>query len=164
MNVHDYLSLKHVPFQEIRHTPQFQAILAARTLGTPARQFGKTVVLDVDGAPVVAVIPASCTVDLKKVKRLYKAKHCHLASEELCHRLFPESERGAWPPFGSMRHIPTLLDEKLLQNRQITLESDCVSEAIRMNVEDYETAEKPQIASITRIKSEWRHENDFPMW
>lgn len=164
MNVHDYLLRKHVAFQEIRHIPQFQAILAARTIGTPARQFAKTVILDVDGTPVVAVVPASCTVDLKKVKKLYKAKHCHIANEELCHLIFPESERGAWPPFGSMRHITTILDEQLLANRQITFETDCVSESIRMNTEDYESAERPQIAKISRTRPEWRSERDYTIW
>jgi prolyl-tRNA editing enzyme YbaK/EbsC (Cys-tRNA(Pro) deacylase) len=160
MNVHDYLNGKRISFQEIRHEPSFQASNAARLLRMPAQQFAKSVLLDVDGAPVMAVVPASCFVDLKKVKKLFHAHHCHLASEDHCHRIFPESERGAWPPFGSMRHIPTLMDEKLLASRQATFESDRLSEAILMNIEDFEHVEHPIIGQITRTKKIYRDFED----
>ncbi len=160
MNVHNYLNGKRVAFQEIRHEPSFQASSAAWLLRTPAQQFAKSVILDVDGAPVMAVVPASCFVDLKKVKKLFHARHCHLATEDHCHRLFPESEFGAWPPFGSMRHIPTLMDEKLLASRQATFESDRLSEAILMNIEDFEHVEHPIIAQISTTKKFYRNLQD----
>jgi prolyl-tRNA editing enzyme YbaK/EbsC (Cys-tRNA(Pro) deacylase) len=156
MNVHEYLTAKSVPFQEIRHEPTFQASQSARTIAVPAQTFGKSVLLDVDGSPVMAVVPASCFVDLKKVKKLFHAHHCHLASEERCQKLFPESEFGAWPPFGSMRHIPTLMDEKLLNSRQGTFESDRLNESIRMNMEDFEHVEHPIISQISRTKTMYR--------
>lgn len=132
---------------------------------TPAQQFAKSVILDVDGAPVLAVVPSSCYVDLKKVKKMFHAHHCHLATENRCHMLFPESEFGAWPPFGSMRHIPTLLDEKLLAARQATFESDRLGEAIRMNMEDFEHVEHPIVAPISRTKRAFKNTDDnYDAW
>ncbi len=165
MNVHDYLTAKKVSFQEIRHEPTFQASRTANVMETPARQYAKSVILDIDGAPTLALVPASCFVDLKKVKKLFHARHCHLATEDRCHKLFPESEFGAWPPFGSMRHIPTLLDERLLASRQVTFESDRLGEAIRMNMEDFEHIEHPIIGQFSHPKRrDNRIEDEWKMW
>ncbi len=65
-------------------------------------------------------------------------------------RLFPDCERGAIPPFGSVYHLPTLVDESLAEDEQIVFEAHNHEEAIRMAYRDYEALEHPRKGHFAR--------------
>lgn len=160
MLIQSFLANRRVSFQEIPHEPAFLATRVAAATATPPREFAKPVVLDVDGSPVLAVVPATAYVDLRKVKRFLGAHHVHLASEERCRQLFPEFEAGAWPPFGSMKNIPTLADRNLLDVGQIVFEADNHHDAVRMASGDFRRVEHPLVGSFAKIKRGFREEED----
>ena len=64
-----------------------------------------------------------------------------MGTEEEMDRLFPDCERGAIPPFGSVYHLPTLVDESLAEDEQIVFEAHNHEEAIRMAYRDFEALE-----------------------
>ena len=56
-------------------------------------------------------IPATCQVDLERVRQELNAARVELASEAEMEKLCPDCEPGAIPPFGSLYHLTTLVDE-----------------------------------------------------
>jgi Ala-tRNA(Pro) deacylase len=73
-----------------------------------------------------------------------------MGSEEDMDQLFPDCERGAMTPFGSLYHIPTVVDESLTHDDRIVFEAQCHEEVIRMKYSDFESMEHPQIGHFAR--------------
>jgi len=86
--------------------------LAARNLGVEIGQIAKTILLMVDGAPVVAVISGDRRVDLKKVRALRGGRKVRLAGPEdvVAHTGFAV---GAVSPVALPAGIPVYLDRSL---------------------------------------------------
>ena len=97
------------------------------------------------------MLPASYRVDLDQVRRELGEEWVEMGSEEDMDHLFPDCERGAIPPFGSLYHVPTLVDESLADDEQIVFEAQNHEEAIRMSYRDYETVEHPVHGRFARM-------------
>ena len=82
---------------------------AAEELGvTPDRVF-KTLVADVDGDLVVAVVPVSGSLDLKALAASVGGKRAAMADPERAERA-TGYRVGGISPFGQKRDLPTVLD------------------------------------------------------
>ncbi|HEX4298097.1 MAG TPA: Cys-tRNA(Pro) deacylase [Devosia sp.] len=85
---------------------------AAEALGIEAAQTFKTLMLEVDGKPVCAVIPADMEASLKKVAAVFSGKSAAMMK-------VPDAERvtgykvGGIGPFGQKRQVPTAFDETI---------------------------------------------------
>jgi len=85
---------------------------AAEALGIEASQTFKTLMLEVDGKPVCAVIPSDMEASLKKVAAVFGGKSAQMMK-------VPDAERltgyrvGGIGPFGQKRHVPTAFDETI---------------------------------------------------
>ena len=83
---------------------------AAEALGIEASQTFKTLMLEVDGRPVCAVIPSDMESSLKKVAAVFSGKAAQMMK-------VPDAERvtgykvGGIGPFGQKRQVPTAIDE-----------------------------------------------------
>lgn len=83
---------------------------AAEALGIEASQTFKTLMMEVDGKPVCAVIPSDAEASLKKVAACFSGKSAAMMK-------VPDAERltgykvGGIGPFGQKRKVPTALDE-----------------------------------------------------
>jgi len=83
---------------------------AAEALGIEASQTFKTLMLEVDGKPVCAIIPSDMEASLKKVAAAFGGKAAAMMK-------VPDAERvtgykvGGIGPFGQKRHAPTAIDE-----------------------------------------------------
>ena len=90
------------------------AELAARELGVELGQIANTILLIVDGAPVVVVISGDRRIDFKKVKALRKGKKVRLAGPDdvVAHTGFAV---GAVSPVALPESLPIYLDSSLLR-------------------------------------------------
>ena len=83
---------------------------AAEALGIEASQTFKTLMMEVDGKPVCAVIPSDMEASLKKVAAVFGGKSAQMMK-------VPDAERltgykvGGIGPYGQKRHVPTAIDE-----------------------------------------------------
>jgi Cys-tRNA(Pro) deacylase len=95
-------------FEESTHNSE----LAARTLGVEVGQIAKTILLLVDGSPLVVVISGDLRVDLKKVKAMRNGRKVKLAGPEdvVEHTGF---KVGAVSPLALPEGIPIYLDGSL---------------------------------------------------
>jgi Cys-tRNA(Pro)/Cys-tRNA(Cys) deacylase len=85
---------------------------AAEALGVEPGQAFKTLMLEVDGKPVCAVIPTDQEASLKKVAAIFAGKSAQMMRA-------PDAERvtgykvGGIGPFGQKRKVPTAFDETI---------------------------------------------------
>jgi len=85
-------------------------LAAAEALGIEPGQTFKTLMLEVDGKPVCAVIPSDMEASLKKVAAIFAGKSAQMMK-------VPDAERlsgykvGGIGPFGQKRKVPTAFDE-----------------------------------------------------
>jgi Ala-tRNA(Pro) deacylase len=149
MRLDELLTDRHVPFERLPHQVAYTASRMAQALHVPGKEVAKSVLLRTDQGYVLAVLPATHRVDLEQVRQELVRQELggarvEMAAEEEMDRLFPDCERGAIPPFGSLYHLPTLVDDSLAQDERITFEAHSHHEAVRMAYRDYEALEHPR--------------------
>jgi Ala-tRNA(Pro) deacylase len=144
MKLDDLLTSRHIPFERLHHRPAYTAQRMAQVLHVPGQEVAKSVLLRTKQGYVLTVLPANHKVDLDRVRQWLGEEWVELASETEMERVFPDCERGAMPPFGSLYHLPTLMDESLAEDDQIVFEAQNHEEAIRMAYRDYEAVEHPR--------------------
>jgi Ala-tRNA(Pro) deacylase len=150
MRLDELLSNRQVPFEHLHHRPSYTANRTAQALHVSGKDVAKTVVLRADGRYVLAVLPATHRVDLEQLRQDLGAEEVEMATEAEMDRLFPDCERGAVPPFGSLYHLETLVDESLRADEQIVFGGQNHEDAIRMRYRDYEALEHPRVGHFGR--------------
>jgi Ala-tRNA(Pro) deacylase len=144
MKLEELLTSRHIAFERLPHQRAYTANRMAQLLHVSGKEVAKTVVLRTDHGHALAVLPATRHVDLVQVGHDLGEEHVELASEEAMGRLFPDCEAGAVPPFGSLYHLPTIVDESLAEDSSIVFEAQDHEHAIRMSYQDYEALEHPR--------------------
>lgn len=115
-----YLEGEGVGCELIEHEPTMSASAEARIANLPAERVAKTVVLHDGAAYVVAAIPASGRLDLRKLRDLLGAtRRLRLATEDEMARDFPSFEIGAMPPFGPIMPAAEVIDSALVDQQRI---------------------------------------------
>lgn len=146
MKLDDLLVSRHIPFQRLPHRRTYTANRMAQALHVKGREVAKTVLLKTGNGPLLAVLPATHKIDLEQLREDLGDSRVELAAEEEMDRLFPDCERGAVPPFGSLYQVPTIIDDSLSEDESIVIEGPNHEQAIRMSLHDYETIEHPRHA------------------
>ncbi|MDH6227434.1 MULTISPECIES: Cys-tRNA(Pro) deacylase [Streptomyces] len=82
---------------------------AAEAMGVPPDRVFKTLVADVDGSLVVAVVPVAGSLDLKALAAAVGGKRAAMADPALAERT-TGYVRGGISPLGQRRKLPTVLD------------------------------------------------------
>ncbi|WP_326697031.1 Cys-tRNA(Pro) deacylase [Streptomyces sp. NBC_01754] len=82
---------------------------AAEALGVPAARVFKTLVADVDGELVVAVVPVAGSLDLKALAAAVGGKRAAMADPAAAERT-TGYVRGGISPLGQRKHLRTVLD------------------------------------------------------
>lgn len=84
---------------------------AAERLGADPDQVFKTLLVTTDsGAHAVAIVPVSCTLDLKSAARALGSKRADMCDAAVAERVTGYVVGGI-SPFGQRRRLPTVLDE-----------------------------------------------------
>lgn len=149
MNVREFLEKCGANFELLEHEPTYSAQTLAATVHVSGRDVAKVVMLWTEDDHVLAVLPASYTVDLQRVQEILKTDEVELATEKECGERFNDCELGALPPFGSQYGIKTLLDEALMTEDEIVFEGNTHHQAFKMKRRDYVELENPIIDDIS---------------
>lgn len=137
-----FLDENHVQYTLMSHSPAYTAQASAATLHIPGKELAKTVVLRSGEKTVLAVLPASYHVNMKRLSALAGGS-LRLASEQEFAGLFPDCEPGAMPPFGNLYSLPTFVDESLAADEEIVFNAGTHRDAIRMTYADFVRLAKP---------------------
>jgi len=149
MKLDELLATNHIPFERLHHPPAYTAQRVARFLHIPVGHVAKTVFLRTADGYALAVLPANRRVDMVRAGQCLGKGKAELADEAEMEQVFQDCECGAMPPFGSIYHLPTVVDESLARDESIVFEAQCHEKAIRMAYRDFEAIEHPRTGSFT---------------
>jgi Ala-tRNA(Pro) deacylase len=137
-----------IKYISINHSPAYTARETAASTFVPRREFAKTIIVDIDGEKVMAVVSASRHVSIEALRNLAHANEARLASEDEFGELFPDCEVGAMPPFGSLYKIRVFVDEMVTEVDDLCFNAGSHEQILRMDCSDYLKLEQPAIGSF----------------
>ena len=107
------LTAAGIPFtvHEYAHDPRAESfgLEAAHVLGLDPQVVFKTLLVDVDGTPNVAVVPVSCLVDLKAVASCAGGRRAQMCDPAVAQRITGYVVGGI-SPIGQKRQLRTFID------------------------------------------------------
>jgi Ala-tRNA(Pro) deacylase len=147
-SIHDFLRDAHVPYVVIPHPPAFTAQDEAAAMHVSGRTWAKVVICLVDDRPIEAVLPATMTVNLDRLRALARGNAIRLADERELEMLFPDCEPGAMPPFGPLYRQEVYVDVGLAAVEEIAFNAGTHTEAIRMRWPDFAASIRPIVGKF----------------
>jgi Ala-tRNA(Pro) deacylase len=148
-----FLDEHHVKYVVISHSKAYTAQGIAAIAHISGQELAKTVIVKLDGALAMAVLPASFQVDLMALKKDVGVNDASLASEREFKQHFPDCETGAMPPFGNLYGVPVYVDETLTRDREIAFNAGTHYELIRLEYRDFERLVDPQVFQFSSRRS-----------
>lgn len=146
--VKSFLDSNHVRYVTISHSPAYTAQEVAASAHIPGRELAKTVMVKLDGRMGMAVLPASCQIDLDRLQDVTGAGEVELAGEDEFASLFPNCDVGAMPPFGNLYKMEVFADEQLAEDDQIAFTAGSHTELVQLAWDDFERLVEPHIGSF----------------
>ncbi len=146
----EFLDSHKIEYVTINHSLAYTAQRIAAAAHIPGKAIAKTVMLKADGKMKMAVLPASCKINLELLKEGVKAKSLEIATEKEFKDLFPDCEVGAMPPFGNLYDMEVFAAEKLTEDDEIAFNAGSHRELIKLSYKDFEKLVKPKIVKFCR--------------
>jgi Ala-tRNA(Pro) deacylase len=144
----EFLDSQGVRYVSIRHSEAFTAQEVASSAHIPGKELAKTIMVKLDGAMAMAVLPASYHVDLGRLKDVAGVGKVELASEAEFRDLFEESEVGAMVPFGNLYSMDVYVAVPLTEDEEIAFNAGSHTELIRLAYADFERLVKPLVGDF----------------
>jgi Ala-tRNA(Pro) deacylase len=151
LSIHDFLRDAHVPYVVIPHPAAFTAQEEAAAVHVPGREWAKVVVCFVDDRPIEAVLPATLTVNLDRLRALARGNSIRLAEGPELESLFPDCEPGAMPPLGPLYGQAVFVDVALAQADEIVFNAGTHTDAIRMRWPDFAASVRPIVGKFAEL-------------
>lgn len=130
------LKFKGVDFTLVEHDHTVTAAGSAHAAHVAEGNLAKAVLLKDSGGLVLAVLPASETVDLARLGRMLH-RSLQLATEDEISEAFYDCERGAVPPLGEEYQIPTIVDECFRDMDEVFFEAGDHERLVRITARDF---------------------------
>jgi Ala-tRNA(Pro) deacylase len=140
----EFLDHEHVRYLTISHSPAYTAQEVAAAAHVPGRDMAKTVVVRMDGALALVVLPAAARLNLPLLEETAGARRVELASERDFRGAFPGCEVGAMPPFGNLYGMRVFVSEDLAKEEEIAFNAGSHTEVMKMRYADFERLAKPR--------------------
>jgi Ala-tRNA(Pro) deacylase len=145
----EFLDNNRVKYVVVTHSPAFTAQDVAQSAHIPGKEVAKAVIVWMDGAMAMAVLPASQMIDFDLLRNITGAKSVELASESEFKDRFPECDVGAMPPFGNLFGMRVFAASTLAEDKEIAFNAGSHRELVKMSYVDFERLAKPAIGSFT---------------
>ncbi len=145
----EYLDSHNIKYLVISHSVAYTAQGIAALVHLSGKKLAKTVIVRIDGALAMAVIPASLHVDLDLLRAAAGARAVEVATEQEFKDKFPDCETGAMPPFGNLYDMDVYADPSLGEYEEITFNAGTHRELMRMNWTDLVRLVNPKMVNLT---------------
>ena len=146
--VREHLMATGVGYSLSDHDPAFTAQELAAAEHVPGRMVAKPVILWAGGELVMAVVPATSRVDLDLAAASLAVPAVAMAQESEFAERFPDCERGAEPPFGSLYGMRTCIDVSMTTIHELVFAAGSHSRSMKIDTQDYLEAAKPDIVRL----------------
>ena len=134
--VTEHLEQRGSAFELLPHCQAYTSTDEARALGIDAGEVLKTLAVRTGPGYALAVIPASCRLDLHLARQALGDSRARLASEEELGRDFPDYELGAVPPLGALLAAPVYVDPEVLGHDSVTFAAGTQTESVKMQTQE----------------------------
>jgi Ala-tRNA(Pro) deacylase len=148
----EFLDSNKVKYISISHSAAYTAQEIAASAHVPGKDLAKTVMVKIDGKLAMAVLPASCKVDLTHLKDATGAKAIELAGEREFRDMFPGCETGGMPPFGNLFDMEVYVSAKLAEDQEIAFNAGSHTELLKLAYKDFERLVKPKVVHFAAGK------------
>jgi Ala-tRNA(Pro) deacylase len=148
----EFLDNQNIRYMAITHSRAYTAQGIAALTHISGKELAKTVILKIDDALAMAVLPASNQVDLPQLKAAIGAETVTLASETEFKDRFPDCETGAMPPFGNLYDMTVLAEESLTRDKEIAFNAGTHSELIRLSWDDFVRLVRPRVLKFSSVR------------
>lgn len=146
----ELLEENEIDFETLEFDEAFTAQEEAAAAHVPGRNWAKTVVVLLDGAPALAVLPATHQVDLEALGQATGNDGAvELADEDQLRQVYPDCELGAMPPFGHLYEQTTFVEERLREDEYIVFHAGDHETAVKLPYGVYEELEEPVVARFS---------------
>ena len=152
--VTEHLEQRGSAFELLPHRPAATATDAARALGVDAGEVLKTLAVRTGPGYVLAVIPASCRLDLHLVREALGDHQARLASEEELGRDFPGYQLGALPPLGALLGCQVFLDPAVLGHDSVVFAAGTQTASVRIGSRELFGSEQVTTVALVR-QADW---------
>ena len=153
MNLRSYLDDMGVNYAWLHHDPAYTAQTLAMAEHISGKKVIKPVVVKADGQFVLCALPASYFVDIDQLRDELHAREASLANERELEQLFADCELGAEPPIGNLFGLPTIMDDSLAAQDQVTFQAGTHRDGVTMSVADYMRIAQPRVAHFGKSRA-----------
>lgn len=143
----EYLEANHAKYTLEIHSPAYTTQEVAERAHVRGHKMGKVVVLEVDGALALCLLPSHYHVNCDALTEEVEAKHVRVVQESEFANRFPQCETGAIPPFSALWDIPVLMSFAFDTEKDIYFNAGNWSEILRMPCSEYVRLEHPKLIS-----------------
>ncbi|HEX5939391.1 MAG TPA: YbaK/EbsC family protein, partial [Dehalococcoidia bacterium] len=143
-----FLRQNKVPYTLRHHPPAISAGDLAASENVPADMVAKSVVVGAHGEYAVAVVPATCRLNLERLEALTGREDLRLVDEAELAIVFPDCEVGAVHPFGNLYQIPVYVDCALAEARNLAFHAGTHRDAVYMTYTDFVRVVDPIVGDI----------------
>jgi len=147
--VRAFLDEERVRYEVLPHRQAFTAQGIAHSVHTSGWRVAKVLLVrDREDGYLLAVLPASCLLDLERLRRVTDRPSLELAPETEMARLFPDCVPGAIPPFGRLYGMPVYVDSCFPHTHEVVFQAGTHREVVRMPYLVFEALARPTIADF----------------
>ena len=147
--VKEFLDEHHVKYVSITHSKAYTAQEVAVSAHVPGGSMAKVVIVELDGAMAMAVLPANRKIILPDLHDVTGSDQVRFVPEDKFKNRFPGCEIGAMPPFGNLYGMDVFVADTLAQNREIAFNAGSHEEIIKLAYADFERLVNPTVMSFT---------------
>ena len=151
----EMLDQAKVSYEVYTHPLAYTAQEVAEKQHVSGKEMAKVVMIEVDDALVMGVIPASSKIHLNTTRASLGASAVRLATEDDFTARFPKCEIGAMPPFGNLFGLRVVVDPALEKDEYIYFNAGNHVQTVRMSYKDFAELVKPQVALLTKENEKW---------
>ncbi|HET9949733.1 MAG TPA: YbaK/EbsC family protein [Longimicrobiales bacterium] len=145
----EFLEEQKVRFETITHSQAFTAQEIAAVAHVPGKELAKTVIVKLDGALAMAVVPGTDHLSMARLKKATGAREVELATEAEFVDRFPTCEVGAMPPFGNLWGLPVFVDQRLREDEHIAFNAGSHTELLKLPYAEFERLVRPVVAELS---------------
>jgi Ala-tRNA(Pro) deacylase len=146
--VREHLEDHGVPFEVIAHPRAYTSIAEARALGIDAGEVLKTIAVRVPVGYALVVVPATCRLDLQRVREAVGDRHARLATEAELQRDFPDIELGALPPLAMLTGDRLYVDPQVLRHDTVVFAAGSQTESVKLTAADLVRFQQDRVTTV----------------
>jgi Ala-tRNA(Pro) deacylase len=140
-----FLDSRGIRYVSIQHSMAFTSSEVAESVHVKGRDFAKTVIVKIEGAMAMVVLPANRRLVLHDLREMFATDHVRLATEAEFKGAFPDCDLGAMPPFGNLYGMPVYVAANLSDETEIAFNAGTHTEVIKLAYADFEQLVNPMV-------------------